>query len=383
MSFAVPDFDLSDEQREFRDMLRRFFESYAPITEVRRVVDTDSGIGADLWKRACEELGLPGLAISESNGGQGFGLSELGLALSEVGRCLGPVPLFAGAGLAGRSVEALASDDASSWLRPIAEGQVATLAWVERGGSWDPTASETLATPEGDGFRLRGEKCFVVDGRDAERFFVVARRPGTKAHEGLGLFAVDRNAKGLEVGAVTSLDVTRRLATLRLQDVPATAVGSTGDAAPALARGLEESSVLLCSEMVGGMGKVLETAVEYAGSRHQFGRAIGSFQAIKHKCADMLVDLEGARTATAAALEAAAADDSERSVLASVAKAFTGRAYARLATENVQIHGGVGYTWEYDAHLYFRRAKSSEAFLGDATLHHERLAQSLAAGERR
>jgi alkylation response protein AidB-like acyl-CoA dehydrogenase len=381
MAFAVQDFDLEEEQREFRDMLRRFFDANAPIAEVRRVVDSDSALSVELWKRCCDELRLPGLAISEAHGGQGFGLVELGLALSEVGRSLAPVPLFASAALAGRAVEASAGDDADHWLRPIADGQIAALAIAEAGGSWQPGEVRVEAKPDGDAFRISGDKHFVLAGRNAERFFVVARAPASRGREGIGLFALDGGAAGVDVRPVSTLDVTRKLATLHLDGALAKPVGVPGDTANPLERALEEATVLLCAEMVGAMGRVLETAVAYAGSRCQFGRAIGSFQAIKHKCADMLVDFEGARTASAAALDAAAADDAERSALASVAKAYAGRAFTRMTTENLQIHGGVGYTWEYDAHLYYRRAKSCEVLLGDATFHHERLAQTLVAEE--
>jgi alkylation response protein AidB-like acyl-CoA dehydrogenase len=382
MAFALQDYALEEEQREFRDMLRRFFDANAPIGEVRRVVDSDTALSVDLWKRCCEELALPGLAISEAHGGQGFGLAELGLALSEVGRSLAPIPLFASAALAGRAVEASAGDDAGDWLRPIAEGQVAALAIAESSGSWQPGEVRVEATPDGDAFRISGEKRFVLAGRNAERFFVVARAPGSEGREGIGLYALDREMAGVDVRPVATLDVTRKLATLHLNKALAKPVGSPGDTAGPLERALVEATALLCAEMVGGMGIVLETAVAYAGSRYQFGRAIGSFQAIKHKCADMLVDFEGARTASTAALDAATANDAERSVLASVAKAYAGPAYTRVATENLQIHGGVGYTWEYDAHLYYRRAKSCEVLLGDATLHHEHLAQALVAEEK-
>jgi alkylation response protein AidB-like acyl-CoA dehydrogenase len=284
------------------------------------------------------------------------------------------MPLFASAALAGRAVEAVATDDAGDWLAPIAEGQVATLGLLEASGSWAPEDVAVEALPQGADFRISGEKHFVLAGLDAARFFLVARAPGSRGREGLGFFVLDRDTAGVEIVPMATLDVTRKLATLRLDGALARPVGDPGGAASALEGALEEATVLLCAEMIGGMGKVLESAVAYAGSRFQFGRAIGSFQAIKHKCADMLIDFEGARTASATALEAPPV---ERSELASVAKAFSGPAYTRMATENLQIHGGVGYTWEYDAHLYYRRAKACEVLLGNATLHHERLAQAL------
>ena len=381
MSFTAQPFDLDSEQLEFRDVLRRFFEAHAPMAEVRRVVDGEGSLAPELWKQACQELGLPGLAIPEACGGQGFGLAELALALGEAGRCLAPLPLFASAGLAGRTVAAVAGRDAERWLRPIAEGSIATLAWQEHAQVWRPRDASLVARPDGAQVRLSGEKRFVLAGLEAERFFVVARAPDSQGARGVGLFAVERNAPGVELRAVSTLDVTRDLATLVLEGAPATAVGEPGNACAALERALDEATALLCAEMVGGMEQVLETAVDYAANRFQFGRAIGSFQAIKHKCADMLIDFEGARTATRAALEAWAAQDDEAPILTSVAKSHASQAYVRMATENLQVHGGVGYTWEYDAHLYFRRAQSCQVLLGEPALHHERLAQALAAGE--
>jgi alkylation response protein AidB-like acyl-CoA dehydrogenase len=377
MSLSLPDYNLGDEQREFRDVLRRFFEEHAPIGEVRRVMESEACGSPELWKRACDELGLGGVAIAEAQGGQGFGLAELGLALGEVGRGLAPVPLFASAALAARAVAAVTeADAAAAWLAPIAAGAAATLAWLEGPNDWALDSVECVAAPEGEGARLTGEKHFVIDAREAERFFVIARAADASGREGIGLYAVERDAAGVSLLPRESLDLTRKLTSLRFEAASASPVGESGQGA-ALRRALEEASVLLCAEMLGGMERVLETAVDYANGRFQFGRAIGSFQAIKHTCADMLIAFEGARTAVSAALTAAAEDDSERSLLASVAKAHCSDAYERMALANMHIHGGVGYTWEYDAHLYYRRAKASAVLFGDAAVHHERVAQAL------
>ena len=381
MSLSLPDFDLRDEQREFRDMLRAFFEEHAPMTRVREVMAGEDGISSELWERAGREFGLAGLAIPEDCGGQGFGLPELALALEEAGRSLAPIPLLASAGLAARAVSAVAPGKAGAeWLGGIAEGEAATLAWVEPAGDWGLAAIGSEFRESGGGLRIDGRKSFVVGAREAQRFFVVAREAGSQGLAGLGLFAVEAGAEGLDLQPLESLDPTRKLARLELSDVSARPVGVPGAAGLALERSLEEAMALSCAEMVGSMQKVLESAVDYAAGRYQFARPIGSFQAIKHKCADMLIDFEGARTAARAAVVAAEEDDPERSVLASVAKAHAGPAFVRMATENVQIHGGVGYTWEYDAHLFFRRAKSSEILLGDAFLQRERLARVLVEG---
>jgi len=382
---SLPDFNLASEQVEFRDTLRRFFEANAPIGETRRVMESGEGMSRSLWEKAGSELGLVGLAIPEVHGGQGFGLKELSIALAEVGRALAPIPLFASAALAGRVVARVldaSGAKAEPWLAPLAAGRIATLAWVEDAGPSDPARTRLEAKPSGAGHRLTGEKRIVLDGPVAERFFVVARLPGSTGEQGLGLFAVDADAAGSSIERQESFDVTRSLATLRFANAEAIAVGQPGEDGSAIRRGLEEATVLLCAEMVGGMQRVLEAAVDYANARHQFGRPIGSFQAIKHKCADMLIDFESSRTAVEAAIEACEADDPERSLLAAVAKAQCGPAFVRMAIENMQIQGGVGYTWEYDAHLYYRRAQSGELLHGAASEHRDRVARLVAEIER-
>jgi alkylation response protein AidB-like acyl-CoA dehydrogenase len=385
MPLELAEFNLSEEHLEFRDTLRRFFEEHAPIAEVRRVLDGDgAGLSRELWQLASEELGLAGIAISESDGGQGFGRKELGLALGEVGRCLAPIPLLASAGLAAPVVAAVGGDAAGEWLEPIALGQAATLAWVGEDGGWDPASVTLEAAGQGTERRLSGERHFVLGGAAAQRVFVIAREPESAGEEGVGLFAVEVSDPAVELVRRESLDVTRPLWTLRLNDAPARRVGGGATDIEKVRAGLSEATALLCSEMVGGMRRVLETAIDYAAERHQFSRPIGSFQTIKHKCADLLIDYESARTTADGALVALDEGDPEAMLLASIAKAHIGPAYVRMATESGQIQGGVGYTWEYDAHLYFRRAMASKALLGDETVHQERLtewvAQRLEAG---
>lgn len=377
MALELPDFNLSEERAEFRDTLRRYFEEHASITEVRRVMESSLGISEALWKGTSEDLGLAGIAIAEEYGGQGFGLTELALALAEVGRSLAPIPLFASAGLAARVVQAVADESArGEWLKPIAEGRAATLAWVEEDGRWDPAAVAMIAEGEGDTRRLSGAKHVVLDAGHAERIFVIARDPGSAGEEGLGLFAVEAGSVGLAIEEQETLDLTRPLSTIRFSTVEAHRVGAAD--VDVLRAGLDEATALLVAEMVGGMGMILETAVGYASERHQFSRAIGSFQAIKHKCADLLIDYEAARTASNGAITAFEEGDPERVILGAVGKSFVGPAYVKMTVENMQIQGGVGYTWEYDAHLYYRRALGSNGILGDAAAHQEYLAKKVA-----
>lgn len=381
MPREILDFNLSEEQTEFRETLRRFFEEHAPMSLVRDCMGAGGGFSVPTWKSASEELGLAGLAIPESCGGQGFGLKELALALGEVGRGLVPIPLFASAALAGRVVEAVAGAD-RAWLEPIALGEIATLAWVDdpsgSPAAWAPERTAMAAEPDGDAYRLSGAKHFVLAAPEAARLFVVARAPGSQGSGALGLFAVERDASGVEITPRETLDLTRPLSSIRFDGAEARAVGTPGEAAAGLRRGLDEATALLCAEMVGGMQQVLETAVGYAAERHQFSRPIGSFQAIKHKCADLLIDFEGARTTADAAVVAFDEGDPEAGALASVAKAHVGPAYVRMAIESGQIQGGVGYTWEYDAHLFYRRALAGRELLGSETDHYDRLITGLA-----
>ena len=253
------------------------------------------------------------------------------------------------------------------------------LAWVEPGRGWDPAELAMEARPAEGAWRLDGPKHLVVDGHTAQRVLVAAREPGSRGRDGIGLFAVEADAPGLARRRLDSLDRTRALARVELSGVRARRVGEPELAGPGLARALDEAAALLAAEMMGGLERVLDAAAEHARTRIQFGRPIGSFQAVKHKCADVLIALEAGRSAAREALEAADAGDPEQGLLASIAKAWAGDAFVRGAEENIQIHGGIGFTWEYDAHLYLRRALSSRELLGNGAFHHERIARALEA----
>jgi alkylation response protein AidB-like acyl-CoA dehydrogenase len=368
----------SDEERAFRDELRRFLAEHAPPGEVRRTLDSEAGFDARVWKQMREELGLPGIAVPEAAGGQGFGLVELGLALAELGRALACAPLFGSAALAGRAAAQAAGGAArDELLAGLAGGELLALALAEPGGDFDPAKVAMPARRAGAEHVLDGSKCFVLDGHSAQRLLVVAREPGTRGADGLGLFAVAGDARGLTRRRLDTLDRTRPLARLDFSGVRARAVCDPGAAGPGLARALAEAAALLAAEMLGGLERVLETAAEHARTRVQFGRPIGSFQAVKHKCADVLIALEAGRSAAREALEAADAGDPGQPLLASIAKAWVGDAFVRGAEENIQIHGGVGFTWEHDAHLHLRRALSSRELLGDGDTHRERIARWL------
>lgn len=370
-------FSFTDEQREFRAVLRRFLEDKSPATEVRRLMETESGWDPEVWRALSGDLGLTAVHIPESYGGQGFGVVELGIVCEEMGRALLCAPYFASTVLAATAILNAATEDQKRALLPaIAAGEtVATLAFTEENGRWDGGGVETTATSANGAFRLDGVKSFVLDGHTADRIIVLARRPGSTGNEGLSLFAVEADAMGLERRPLETADPTRKLARLEFKSVEAELLGDEGGAAAPFSRTLDLAAICLANEMVGGAERLRESALDYSLMRMQFGRAIGSFQVIKHKAADMLVDVELAKSAAYCAAEAADEGDAEVPALASLAKASAAEAYMQTAIHAIQIHGGIGFTWENDTHLWFKRAKSSEVFLGDPAYHRELLMQ--------
>ncbi|SHN39970.1 acyl-CoA dehydrogenase family protein [Cryptosporangium aurantiacum] len=361
----------SEEQEELRASVRRFLTDKAPSEAVRRWSESDLGHDEALWQQMAGQLGLQGIAVPEEHGGAGFGPVELGIVLEEMGRALLPSPFFATVALAGQALTASGDREAQArWLPAIAEGTLtATVAVSEERGGTSLDAVATTATPDGSAWTLTGTKMFVVDGDSAGLLLVVAR-----ADDGLGLFTVEGTAGGVTRTRLDALDLTRRLGRVELDGTPAVRVGPAGDATEFLRRMLDLAVVAQAHEQVGGAAACLDAAVEYAKIRVQFNRPIGSFQAIKHKCADLLLEVEAARSAAYSAAWNAAEDPAELPVSATVAGSYCAEAYTHAAKENIQIHGGIGYTWEHDAHLHLRRAKSSEALFGSPRQHRSRLA---------
>jgi alkylation response protein AidB-like acyl-CoA dehydrogenase len=363
-------FNFSDEQEEFRSVLRRFLEDKSPVSEVRRVMETDEGCDPEVWRQLTRELGLTAIHIPETYGGQGFGIGELAIAVEEMGRALLCAPYFASTVMAATTILKSGREDQKQLLLPeIASGEtVATLAVAEEDGVWDGTSVAVTATKSGSKYVLDGTKRFVLDGCTAGLIVVLAR-----STNGLSFFTVKADTDGLERKLLKSMDPTRKLAQLTFNTVEAELLGEEGNAAGPLRETLDISAICLANEMVGGAERLRETAVEYANMRVQFGRAIGSFQSLKHKAADMLLDVELAKSAVYYAAAAADEDDEETSALASLAKSAAADAYMQTAIHTVQIHGGIGFTWDNDTHLWFKRAKSSEVFLGSSAYHRERL----------
>jgi len=371
-------FSFTAEQEEFRSVLRRFLEEKSPPAVVRRLMETEAGWDRAAWRVLNETLGLSGVHIPEAYGGQGFGPVELGVVLEEMGRALLCAPYFASTVLAATAILNAASEAQKRRLLPdIASGEtVATLAFAEPNGRWDAVGTGMTATPVGGGFRLDGVKSFVLDGHTADLIVVLARRPGSAGGDGLSFFSVPADAAGLTRRALTVLDPTRKLARLEFRGVEATLLGEEGAAAGPFARTLVLAAIGLANEMVGGAEKLRQSALDYANLRVQFGRSIASFQSMKHKQADMMVDVELAKSAAYAAASAAAEGDPGVAALASLAKAIASEAYLQTAIHTIQIHGGIGFTWDNDTHLWFKRAKSSEVFLGDQTYHRELMMQA-------
>jgi alkylation response protein AidB-like acyl-CoA dehydrogenase len=368
-------FSFSDEQQEFRSVLRRFLHDRSPTTEVRRLMATEEGRDGEVWQGLSRDLGLTGIHIPEAYGGQGFGISELAIAVEEMGRALLCAPYFASTVLAATAVLKVGSDAQKKALLPkIAAGQtIAAFAFTEENGQWDVSGVATTATRAGDKYRLDGVKSFVLDGHSANLIVVLARRPGTEAADGLSLFVVREDAAGLQRHRLETADQTRKLARLTFSGVEAELLGEDGSAGASLGEVLDIAAICLANEMVGGAERLRESAVEFASMRVQFGRPIASFQSLKHKAADMLLDVELAKSAAYYAAAAADEGDEDLPALASLAKAAASEAYMQTAIHTVQIHGGIGFTWDNDTQLWFKRAKSSEVFLGGPAYHRERL----------
>jgi alkylation response protein AidB-like acyl-CoA dehydrogenase len=367
-------FGFSEEQEELRKMVKRFLDEKSPESEVRRLMATSEGYDPDVWKQMASELALQGLGIAEEFGGQGYGPVELYVVFEEMGANLFCSPYFSTVALAANALALVGREtDHQTYLPGIASGDtIATVALTGDEGDWDLSTTSVTASASGDGWVLSGVRNYVTDGNVATLILVPA-----KTEKGLSLFAVQGDAKGLTREALPTMDQTRKQSRLELKDVSAVLVGADGGALAGLETTVQIAEAALAAEQVGGAQRVLNNAVEYAKNRVQFGRPIGSFQAIKHKCADMLLDVESAKSAAYYAAWAAQERNDELPIAASLAKSFCSEAYFHCAAENIQIHGGIGFTWEHHAHLYFKRAKSSELFLGDPAYHRELLAQRL------
>lgn len=365
------------EREQLRAVVRELLDTHSTEADVRTFLDARQGFDTDTWKVMTEQVGIAALAIPEEYGGAGFGFGELAVVMEECGRALACVPLLSTCVLAAHAI-LLSGDEsaARTYLPGIADGStIATVALLDDTDRLAADDVRTLARRSDDGWSITGTKTFVIDGADARLLLVPAR---TEA--GISLFVVESHILGAQADGVyaeplAALDQTRNLATLTFDAVPATLVGTDGHGWTYIEAVLDVGAAGLAAEQVGAAARVLETTVEYAKVREQFGRPIGSFQAIKHKLADMLVELESARSAAYYACGAVESGAHDLPLAASIAKAYCSDAFYHIAAESIQIHGGIGFTWEHPAHLYFKRARSSQTLLGSTGHHRERVAQ--------
>ncbi|HEY7139530.1 MAG TPA: acyl-CoA dehydrogenase family protein [Methylomirabilota bacterium] len=370
------DFAFSPDQELLRATARAFLDEHVTPAVVRALWDDPRGERDDLWKEMAR-LGWLGLALPEAHGGSALGMVETAIVLEELGRVAGPGPYLETV-VAAYAIEAAGTAaQQARWLPAIAGGGArATVALLDADLDWRPEATATRAEPGVAGVRLSGVKQWVPWGHVADFLLVPAREP-----QGVSLFLVEGGAPGLDVSPVATLDPGMRWSTVRLDGVTADSsarLGRRGEAAGILDALLRRGAVGAAATMLGAARRCLDMSVEYAKVREQFGQPIGSFQAIRHRLAEMLLEVENAHSATYYAAWALDADAEDAALAASVAKAYVSEAARKACGEAIQVHGGIGFTWEYDLHLYVKRAKTLEASWGDADYHRELVVRRLA-----
>jgi len=366
---------LTDEQEEFQKTVRSFLEGRFKEEDLRRLADSEDGRDEALWQ-AFTELELHALGVPEDLGGTGGSWLELGLLLEEMGAVLVASPYFASTVLAAHAIAALHPEERQiEWIGHIRWGElVATMALPSKNGRWDANGSAPLRAERAEGaWRVSGVLHRVIDGATAGLILVVA-----PTAEGLRVFGVECPHPAVVATPVSTLDPSRKMATVELANAPAVALGGDVDASATVARIVERATIGLAAEQLGAARRCLEAAVEYAKDRHQHGQPIGSFQAIKHRCADIFLAIESARSVVFRALSLATEPGASLTAAASVAKASASEALSLAAAGSIQIHGGIGVSWEHPAHFYLKRAKASEILLGSPADHRERVAQWLA-----
>jgi alkylation response protein AidB-like acyl-CoA dehydrogenase len=373
-------FGFSEEQELLRATARKFFENECPSAFVRQRMEEPAGVTDAFWQKLAEQ-GWLGLIYPEAYGGSGLGFVDLTVLMEEMGRVVMPGPYFSTVLLGGLTIlEAGSEAQKRAWLPRIVAGRAkATLAWTEPNARWDAAGVTLTAKPLGAGWVLSGTKLFVLDAHLADVLVVVARTAeGPRPEDGISLFLVEGATPGVEARLLPTMDATRKLCEVTLRDVRVgddALVGPRDGGWGPLSRVVDRATVALCAEMCGGAQRVLEMTTEYAKIRVAFGRPIGAYQGVKHKLADMLVEVENAKSLTYYAAWAVDQNLPEAPLAASMAKAYCSDAYRRVAGHGIQLHGGIGFTWEHDMHLSYKRAKSSEFTFGDATYHRERVAQ--------
>ncbi len=376
------DFDFTEDQVMLRGLVREFLTEQSPVTHVRAMMEGERGYDPDLYRRFVQ-LGM--LPFPETYGGAGLGMVEQAIILEEMGRIPYPGPYFATVILAGSAIIASGDEKAMArYLPDVCNGDLTmTLAFLEDSIGWGPNEITLAAKKDGDVYLLNGIKRFVPFGQTADVILVAARTGSGNGAEGISLLAVPRDADGLRIAGDVIADLTEKSATLHFENVRVPVenlLGVEGAAWPAVQTTLQHAAVGASAEMLGASRKSLEMSTDYAKVRKQFGQFIGQFQAVKHKLSEMLVAVENAHAAVYYAAWAQDANAPDAALAASVAKSFVNGASRRVCGEAIQVHGGIGFTWEYDLHLYFKRAKYFEPLYGDLEEHRERVLQEVLAG---
>jgi alkylation response protein AidB-like acyl-CoA dehydrogenase len=378
------DIGFTEEQELLRDTARKFLEGECPTTFVRQMMATEDAVTGEFWQKLAAQ-GWLGITYPEEDGGSGLGLVDLVVLMEEVGRAVMPGPYPATVLLGGAAIaEAGSAAARQEFLPRIAAGEAkATLALTEPNARWDAAGITLAARETRAGFTLSGTKLFVPDAHQADVLVVAARSSdGSTMEDGISLFLVPKGTQGVAVRLLPSVDETRKLCEVRLDNVvlPATALlGELHQGWPILARVIDRAAVALSAEMCGAAQRVLDMTVDYAKLRTAFGKPIGSYQGVKHKCADMLVEIENAKSLTYYAAWAVDEGEVDAAMAVSMAKAAASDAGRKVCAAGIQLHGGIGMTWEHDLQLYLKRAKASEIALGDATWHRERIARLMGA----
>lgn len=378
------EFAFTQEQEMIRDTAASFLKDASTSAAIRSAMASDLGYSPELWQRICSEMYWQALHIPEQYGGMGLGYVELVAVLEQMGRYLLCSPYLATVAMATNALLIAGSDSQKSEILPqLIEGKTATLAFNCGGNVWNSNAINASYRHDGNDLILNGEYRYVLDGHSADYLILAAREEGSSGDDGISLFVCEAENDGIQRSLLPTMDQSRRQASIQLNNLrlsKQTLMGEFATAAKPLAKILDLATIALAAEQAGGMQQVLDITVDYTKTRNQFGRSIAGFQAIKHKAADMMLRNEVARSAVYYA--ACIADDvlsagplaDELAEAASIAKSYCSEAYFKNAGEALQMHGGVGFTWEYDVHLYFKRAKASEHFLGNSSYHRERVA---------
>jgi alkylation response protein AidB-like acyl-CoA dehydrogenase len=374
------DIGFTEEQELLRTSARKFLENECPTAFVRQRMAEPAAMTEDFWRKLAEQSWF-GILYPEALGGSGLGLVDMTVLMEEMGRAVMPGPFFSTVLLGGSAIlEARSPDQRQEWLPRIAEGSAkVSLAWTEPNARWDVAGIVATGRETSGGFMLSGIKLFVPDAHLSDALIIAVRtRDGSTMEDGVSLFLVPKDVVGLAVTLLPTIDETRKLCEVRLDNVAVPATALLGDPHrgwPPLARVLDRAAVALCAEMCGGAQQVLDMTTAYAKIRIAFGKPIGSYQGVKHQAADMLVAIENAKSLTYYAAWALDEELAEAPLAVSMAKAAASDAYRKVAGTGIQLHGGIGMTWEHDLQLYFKRAKASEVAFGDATWHRERVAR--------